>query len=118
MKIDPQMERIALWVLVLVLVYMVFFRRMSFFTPSAGSPISLMDLTEYSVVPDAIKARYKQSLDTAIASGGKLADAAKKPFMEYQTVLQDILMSSFGPELAPPVPVPAPVPTPPPPPTS
>ena len=106
-KIDPQMERIALWAIVILLVYMVFFRRMSFFTPSAGQPISLMDLTEYSILSNDIKNRYKTSLDTAIASGGKLATAANKSFMEYQDALMNVLMVAFNPMAAPAAPPPA-----------
>jgi hypothetical protein len=65
MKLTPQqIERIALWaiVLLLIIVVVLFGQRRSGFTPTAGAPISLMDLQEYSVLPEKQKMNYKTEL--------------------------------------------------------
>jgi len=71
MKLTPQqIERIALWaiVLLLIIVVVVFSQRRSGFTPSVGSPISLMDLQEYSVLTEKQKMDYRTELSNKMST--------------------------------------------------
>jgi hypothetical protein len=64
MKLTPQqIERISLWAVVLILIVVVVFsQRRSGFTPTAGAPISLMDLQEYSYFTEQQKMTYRSEL--------------------------------------------------------
>jgi hypothetical protein len=71
MKLTPQqIERIALWaiVLLLIIVVVLFGQRRSGFTPSVGSPISLMDLQEYSVLTEKQKMDYRTELSNKMST--------------------------------------------------
>lgn len=71
MKLTPQqIERIALWaiVLLLIIVVVLFGQRRSGFTPTAGAPISLMDLQEYSVLTEKQKMDYRTELSNKMST--------------------------------------------------
>ena len=71
MKLTPQqIERIALWaiVLLLIIVVVLFGQRRSGFTPSTGAPISLMDLQEYSVLTEKQKMDYRTELSNKMST--------------------------------------------------
>ena len=60
-------ERIAIWVLLIMITIRVFFmnRQMSFYT--ANSPVSLMDLKEFDAVSPDIKQVYQDNIVTKLA---------------------------------------------------
>jgi hypothetical protein len=62
-----QYERIAIWVLLIMITIRVFFmnRQMSFYT--ANSPVSLMDLKEFDAVAPEIKQMYQDNIVTKLA---------------------------------------------------
>jgi len=62
---SQQIERIALWSVVLILIIIVavaFSQHRSGFTPSTGSPISLVDLQEYAALSEKQKIDYRTEL--------------------------------------------------------
>jgi hypothetical protein len=92
-----QMERMALWAVVLILIVVVVFaQRRSSFTPSTGAPISLMDLHEYSSLSEKQKMDYKTELSRKLTELGSLSAAGN--FTNYTTQLNDIMSSVFTPQ--------------------
>jgi hypothetical protein len=89
-----QMERMALWAVVLILIVVVVFaQRRSGFTPSTGAPISLMDLQEYSSLSEKQKMDYKTELSRKLTELGSLSAAGN--FTNYTTQLTNIMSSVF-----------------------
>ena len=89
-----QIERIALWAVVLILIIVVVFaQRRSSFTPSTGAPISLMDLQEYSSLSEKQKMDYKTELSRKLSELGSLSTAGD--FTNYTTQLNNIMSSVF-----------------------
>jgi hypothetical protein len=102
------------WIVVAVLIVIVFvlmFRQIrSGYTPTAGAPITLMDLQEYSVFSPAQKQNY---MDKLMAYQPRLASAVStNSFMTYKTLLDEVMTNSMVPGPPPPGP---PQPGPPPP---
>jgi hypothetical protein len=122
MKLTPQqIERIALWavVLILIVVVVLFSQRRSGFTPTAGAPISLMDLQEYSVLTEKQKMDYRTELSnkmstlTSIMTNDTTPDVKHRMYSdELGTIMRAAMMTqppiqTMTPQ-QPPVPPPAP----------
>lgn len=111
MKFTPaQIERMALWAIVLILIVVVVFaQRRSRFTPSPGQPISMMDLQEYSGVTQDQKMKYQQELSAKMSELSTITD-----FVQYQNKLNEIMKTAFtfAPAAPPTEPVPPPAPSP------
>jgi len=122
MKLTPQqIERIALWavVLILIVVVVLFSQRRSGFTPTAGAPISLMDLQEYSVLTEKQKMDYRTELSnkmstlTSIMTNNTTPDVKHRMYSdELGTIMRAAMMTqppiqTLTPQ-QPPVPPPAP----------
>jgi hypothetical protein len=132
MKLTPQqIERIALWaiVLLLIIVVVLFGQRRSGFTPTAGAPISLMDLQEYSVLTEKQKMDYRTELSnkmstlTSIMTNNTTPDVKHRMYSdELGTIMRAAMMTqppiqTMTPQQPPVPPPPAPEQQPPAPPT-
>jgi len=95
MKFTPaQIERMALWAIVLILILVVVFaQRRSAFTPAAGRQISLVDLQEYAQLTELQKMNYRNTLSQA-TSALTLA-ASSNNYTQYSTKLASIMPSVF-----------------------
>ena len=92
------------WIVVAVLIVIVFvlmFRQSrSGYTPTAGAPITLMDLQEYSVFSPAQKQNY---MDKLMAYQSRLANAVStNSFMTYKMLLDEVMTESMVPGTPPP----------------
>jgi hypothetical protein len=86
-----QMERMALWAIVLILiVFVVFVQRRSGFTPAAGAPISLMDLQEYSGFSEKQKMDYRTELSRKQTELSAVTD-----YTDYSNKLNEIMRVLF-----------------------
>jgi hypothetical protein len=106
MKLTPQqIERIALWsvVLLLIIVVVVFSQRRSGFTPTAGTPISLMDLQEFSIFTTEQKKMYSNLLTTPEVLSQLTQAAQSKSVETLQTAIRGLMtMALNGGGLPPP----------------
>jgi len=121
MKFTPaQIERMALWAVVLILIVVVVFaQRRSGYVPATGQPISLMDLQEYSSLTETQKSMYRNELSKELPNlNAIITNPSSSPllkFSAYTTKLTGILNNTFKEVPAAPVPPPsaaAPVPPP------
>jgi hypothetical protein len=126
-KISPAWAAAAL--LIVVVLVLLFRQRRSGYTPAAGTPISLMDLQEFSAFTPDQKTMYMQMMTESSAQLSQAA--ASKSFDAFQSTLSNILrqviqmptpvVTAPPPQMAMPMPAPLPqmaMPTPaPPPPT-
>jgi hypothetical protein len=111
MKLTPQqIERIALWaiVLLLIIVVVLFGQRRSGFTPSAGAPISLMDLQEYSVLTEKQKMDYKTELSNKMSTLTSIMTNETTPDVKYRmysdelgTIMRAAIMTPQQPPVPP-----------------
>lgn len=108
MKLTPyQIERFALWAIVLILVGVVFFtQRRSGYTPQPGTPISFIDLQEYSVLSDTQKNMYKMMLESNLTPTGEVSQAvsqgsADKLQMSFYKILTNVLQQPSAMPAAP-----------------
>jgi hypothetical protein len=86
-KISPPW--IAVAVLVVIVLVLLFRQRRSGFTPTAGAPITLMDLQEYSVFSPMQKTNYVNKL---MAYQPMLSNAAStNSMMRYKTLLDEVM---------------------------
>ena len=86
-----QMERMALWAIVLILIVVVVFaQRRSSFTPSTGAPISLMDLQEYSALSEKQKMDYRTELSRKQTELSAVTD-----YTDYSNKLNEIMRVLF-----------------------
>ena len=120
-KIPPAW--IAVAVLVVIVLVLLFRQSRSGYTPTAGAPISLMDLQEFSVFTPEQKTKYMQMM---AESSTQLSQAAAfGSFDAFQSAISNILRQSIQistptvvvppPQMAVPTPPPQmAVPTPPP----
>jgi hypothetical protein len=106
MNLTPQqIERIALWsvVLLLIIVVVVFSQRRSGYTPTAGTPISLMDLQEFSVFTTEQKKMYSNLLTTPEVLSQLTQAAQSKSVETLQTAIRGLMtMALNGGGLPPP----------------
>jgi hypothetical protein len=87
-KIPPAWTAVAVLVVVIVLV-LLFQKRRSRYTPTAGAPISLMDLQEFSVFTPEQKTMYMQMMKE---SSAQLTQATEsKSFDAFQSTISNIL---------------------------
>jgi hypothetical protein len=125
-KISPAWAAVAL--LVVIVLVLLFRQRRSGYTPAAGTPISLMDLQEFSAFTPDQKTMYMQMITESSAQLSQAA--ASKSFEAFQSTLSNILRQAIQmptpvvaappPQMAMPTPTPPPqmaMPTPTPPPT-
>ena len=99
---------IVVGLLSLIVIIMVFQQRRSGYTPSTGSPISLMDLQEFSVFTRDQKTQYMLKL---ASSANELSQAAtSKSIDKFQNVLRNIITQVMNIPASGPAPAPAPAP--------
>jgi len=123
-KISPAWAAAAL--LIVVVLVLLFRQRRSGYTPAAGTPISLMDLQEFSAFTPDQKTMYMQMMTESSAQLSQAA--ASKSFDAFQSTLSNILrqviqmptpvVTAPPPQMAMPMPAPLPqmaMPAPPPP---
>jgi len=123
-KISPAWAAAAL--LFVVVLVLLFRQRRSGYTPAAGTPISLMDLQEFSAFTPDQKTMYMQMMTESSAQLSQAA--ASKSFDAFQSTLSNILrqviqmptpvVTAPPPQMAMPMPAPLPqmaMPAPPPP---
>jgi hypothetical protein len=101
-KISPAWAAVAL--LVVIVLVLLFRQRRSGYTPAAGTPISLMDLQEFSAFTPDQKTMYMQMITESSAQLSQAA--ASKSFEAFQSTLSNILRQVIQ--------MPMPTPTPPP----
>ena len=103
MKLTPQqIERIALWAVVLILIIVVVFsQRRSGFTPTAGAPITLMDLQEYSYLTEQQKMTYRSELANRTSTFRTIIDnkntTPDTKYMTYTANLTGIMKIALTP---------------------
>ena len=119
-KIPPAW--IAVAVLVVVVIVLLFSQRRSGYTPSAGAPITLMDLQEFSGFTPDQKMMYSNLLTTSDVIIQLKQAAESKAVENIQSVLANVMRKTLmggpvQPPMVPPPPPPTMIPTPPPPPT-
>jgi hypothetical protein len=86
-KISPPW--IVIGVLVVIVLVLLFRQRRSGFTPTAGAPITLMDLQEYSAFSPAQKTNYVNKL---MAYQSRLSNAVStNSLMTYKTLLDEVM---------------------------
>ena len=108
-KIPPAWVAVA--VLVVIVIVLLFRQRRSGYTPSAGAPITLMDLQEFSAFTPDQKTMYMQMITESSVQLSQAA--ASKSFEAFQTTLSNILRQAI--QMPMPTPPPQmPMPTPPP----
>jgi hypothetical protein len=101
-KIPPSW--IAVAVLVVIVFVLMFRKSRSGYTPTAGAPITLMDLQEYSAFSPTLKQNYVNKL---MAYQPRLANAVStNSFMTYKMLLDEVMTSSMVPGPPPPGPPP------------
>ena len=106
-KIQPVWFVVA--VLVVIVLVLLFQQRRSGYTPTAGAPISLMDLQEFSAFTPEQKTMYMQMM---AESSAQLSQAtASKSFDTFQSTISNILRQAIQMPTPPPPPS---MPTPPP----
>jgi hypothetical protein len=117
-KIPPAW--IAVAVLIVVVIVLLFSQRRSGYTPTAGAPITLMDLQEFSGFTTEQKTMYSNLLMTSDVISQLKQASDSKSVGNLQSVIMTVMNQSLGGGSMPPPPptVPPPPPTvPPPPPT-
>jgi len=114
-KIPPSWIAVAVLIVIVIVFVLMFRQSRSGYTPTAGSPITLMDLQEYSVFSPAQKQNYVNKL---MAYQPRLASAVStNSFMTYKMLLDEVMTDSMVPG-TPPTGTPQPdIPPPRPPPT-
>ena len=107
-KISPAWAAAAL--LFVVVLVLLFRQRRSGYTPAAGTPISLMDLQEFSAFTPDQKTMYMQMITESSAQLSQAA--ASKSFDAFQSTLSNILRQAIQmPTPLPQMAMPAPPPT-------
>lgn len=120
-KIPPAWVAVA--VLVVIVIVLLFRQRRSGYTPSAGAPITLMDLQEFSGFTAKQKMMYSNLLTTSDVIIQLKQAAESKAVDNIQSVLANVMRKALmggpvpPPMVPPPPPPPTMIPTPPPPPT-
>lgn len=90
-KISPPWFAVAF--LVVIVLVLLFRQRRSGFTPTAGAPITLMDLQEYSAFSPVQKTNYVNKL---MAYQTRLLNAVStKSTMNYQTLLGEVMTQTI-----------------------
>ena len=92
-KIQPAWFAVA--VLVVIVLTLLFQQRRSGFTPSAGAPISLMDLQEFSSFTSEQKKNYIQMI--AESSQQLSQAAASKSFDAFISIISNIIRQVMQP---------------------
>jgi hypothetical protein len=118
-KIPPAWAAIA--VLIIIVIVLLFSQRRSGYTPTAGAPITLMDLQEFSGFTTEQKTMYSNLLTTSDVLSQLKQAAASNSVGALQSVIMTVMNRALGgsaPPPPPPVTQPSPPPTmnPPPPP--
>jgi hypothetical protein len=86
-KIQPAWFAVA--VLVVIVLVLLFQQRRSGFTPSAGAPITMMDLQEFIVFSPSQKRNY---VDKLMAYQPRLSNAAStNSITTYKTILDEVM---------------------------
>ena len=109
-KIQPAWFAVA--VLVVIVLVLLFGQRRSGFTPTAGAPITMMDLQEFIVFSPSQKRNY---VDKLMAYQPRLSNAAStNSITTYKTILDEVMTQAvIGGTMPPPNPmVPMPPPNP------
>jgi len=101
---SQQIERIALWAVVLILIVVVVFsQRRSGFTPTAGAPISLMDLQEYSYFTEQQKTAYRLELTNRSSTFRSIIDnrttTPDTKYMTYSAGLISVMKTVLTPNV-------------------
>ena len=117
-KIPPAW--IAVGILVVIVIVLLFSQRRSGYTPTAGAPITLMDLQEFSGFTTEQKTMYSNLLTTSDVLSQLKQAAESKSVENIQSVLANVMRKALmGVQPVPPptmIPPPPPVTKPPPPP--
>ena len=114
---------IAAGVLVVIVLVLLFQQRRSGYTPTAGTPITLMDLQEFSGFTTEQKTAYSNLLTTTDITSQLKNAVDSKSVENLQTVIRGVMMQALMPPPPPPPPPPmgrpptVPPPPPPPPPS-
>ena len=112
----------AVGILVVVVIVLLFSQRRSGYTPSAGAPITLMDLQEFSGFTTEQKMMYSNLLTTSDVIIQLKQATESKAVDNIQSVIANVMRKALmggpvPPPMVPPPPPPTMIPTPPPPPT-
>ena len=111
-KIPPAW--IAVGILVVVVIVLLFSQRRSGYTPTAGAPITLMDLQEFSGFTTDQKTMYSNLLTTSDVLSQIKQAADSKSIGNLQSVIMTVMNQALGGSAPPPPPTMNPPPPPPP----
>ena len=114
-KIPPVWVAVA--VLAVIILVMLFRQRRSGYTPAAGTPITMMDLQEFSFLRPDQQAQYRDTLGTQTYQDRLRNASLTNSVNTYQMILNEVITNAMmsPSQMPPPMPAPPPPPMPPPP---